>query len=427
MKTIRIFSIISIILLFNACQKDKLTHLSTKNTRNEYEISSPLVFATTDDAIAAINDSRKATKSYVEPFVSYAETVMQEDDYDKREYALQSESFGSILNSKGEVYMNGYYIRLIENGYLIASPDRINEIQSIISVDVNSLKTSDENLGVISPEKLYKISDYKDVYFYDSFNITDETISTKGIGDGAYLPGYYTSVNRSQMMHGFTFPRGSDQKVTFPGHDDIANDTKIHRENNVFVSNCGVKTKTMKKGALGIWTKFACNIEAGVTDIIIEETWSQKPSIALGWHDINETSFPGGRSAIIATKHVRGTYSGISNSTVANDCANALSWAKSEGLSIESVDGVRYMYSDSPIAYIRLKNLGGNLVYEKKAVIDFDIAPLEGGIAVSNAGMIHGNNFAPAKNCLLQNCNFYGYSEYNGMTRGSRVSYNINN
>lgn len=427
MKTIKIFSLISFILLFNACQKDELASPSIKNSSIEYEISSPLIFATTDDAIAAINAGKGATKSYVESFISYAETVMQEDDYDQREYALQSEAFGSILNSKGEVFMNGYYIRLIENGYLIALPDKVNDTHSITYVNVNSLNAPDMNLGVISPEKLYKISGYDGVYFYDSFNITDENIQTKGTTGVQFLDGYDTSVNRSQMINGFTFPQGSDQKVTFPGHDDIANDTKIHRENNVFVSNCGVKTKTMKKGALGIWTKFECNIEAGVTDIIIEETWSEKPSMTTGWYDINETSFPGGRSAVIATKYVSGSYSGVSNSTVASDCASALSWAKGKGLSIDAVDGVRYIYSNSNKVYIRLKNLGGELVYEKKYVIDFDMAPLDGGKTTSSKGMINGTNFAPTKNCLLLNCIMYGYSEYDGVKRGSRVSYNINN
>lgn len=427
MKFIKIYSLISIILLFNACNKEEQTNTSFKSTNIEYEISSPLIFATTDDAIAAINNCRSSTKSYMDPFVSYAETVMQENDYDKREYALQSESFGSILNSKGEVYMNGYYIRLIENGYLITLPERVSDTQSITYVDINSLKTSDVDFGVISPEKLYEISGYNDIYFYDSFNITNETVQTKGTADVDFLDGHDTSINRSEMMNGFTFPRGSNQKVTFPGHNDIANDTKIHRENNVFVSNCGVKTKTMKKGSLGIWSKFACNIEAGVTDIIIEETWSNKPSMNIGWHDINKTSFPGGRSAIIATKYVNGRYSSISNTTVANDCANALSWAKSKGLSIDDVEGVRYIYSNSDKAYIRLKNHGCELVYEKKYVIDFDIAPLERGIVTSSKGMINGRNFIPTNNCLLLNCVFYGYSEYDGVKRGSRASYNINN
>ena len=28
---------------------------------------------------------------------------------------------------------------------------------------------------------------------------------------------------------------------------------------------------------------------------------------------------------------------------------------------------------------------------------------------------------------VKHHCNFYGYSEYNGLSRGSRVRYNINN
>ena len=69
----------------------------------------------------------------------------------------------------------------------------------------------------------------------------------------------------------------------------------------------------------------------------------------------------------------------------------------------------------------------GDLVYEKKYGIDFDIAPIDGIRFTSNPGMINGLDFGPSRLCLLQNCVFYGYSEFDGVKRGSRASYNINN
>ena len=412
-----------------ACQKENsLIHTESKNMAiGKYEVSDPLVFATTDEARQAMRYDRSATKSYIESFVSYAETVMQEDEYENREYALQSESFGSILNANGEVLINGYYLRLIDNGYLITKPEYADKSLHISMVDKSLLKASQVDLGVNDPKKLYELTGYEDLFFYDSFNIVSNDITTKGMSGVQFLDGYDTNLTRSQMEHGFTFPQGSDQKVTFPGRDDIANDTKIHREDNVFVSNTGIKTKTMKKGALGIWTKFACNIEAAITDIVISESWNTKPNAAFGWYDINKTEYPGGRNVIIATKYVNGSYSGISNATVASDCANALTWAKSKGLSVDSIDGVRYIYSNDSDAITRLKNLGGDLVYEKKYVIDFDIAPIDGGRFTSKPGMINGLDFGPSRLCLLQNCVFYGYSEFDGVKRGSRASYNINN
>ena len=86
MKTIKIITSICIVGIMLACQKENsLIHTENKNMAiGKYEVSDPLVFATTDEARQAMRYDRSATKSYIESFVSYAETVMQEDEYENR-------------------------------------------------------------------------------------------------------------------------------------------------------------------------------------------------------------------------------------------------------------------------------------------------------------------------------------------------------
>lgn len=63
--------------------------------------SEPLTYASLEDMRNSIYSGSMDVKS--SDFISYAETVMQEDGYDDLPWSIRSEAFASILNVDGEV------------------------------------------------------------------------------------------------------------------------------------------------------------------------------------------------------------------------------------------------------------------------------------------------------------------------------------
>ena len=91
---------------------------SCNSITNEQRISSPLEFDSEKDLVAAIEANIDAvqTKASNDGFISYYETVMQEDGYDDRQNAIFSDAFGSILNQDGEVIYGNTLIKVGKTG-----------------------------------------------------------------------------------------------------------------------------------------------------------------------------------------------------------------------------------------------------------------------------------------------------------------------
>lgn len=108
----KVFSYLLIISLLAISCQEKTSIIETVNqVTPASESIPPLKFSSIDElqnTIYGIRDAAsiiEGTKAAfpVSDFVSYAETVMQEDGYDDRPNAICSEAFGSILNPDGEV------------------------------------------------------------------------------------------------------------------------------------------------------------------------------------------------------------------------------------------------------------------------------------------------------------------------------------
>jgi lipoprotein len=435
----KVFSYFLILLLFAVSCQEKTGIVETATRRTSaLESVSPLEFSSIDElqnTICGIRDAEsisKGTKAAfpMSGFLSYAETVMQEDGYDDRPNAICSEAFGSILNPDGEVIFGENMLKLCKYGILYAPKNKSSELKNIAEqqeLTAHMTKASDFLFSVDTNTQnmIFRIDGYDGIYFLDAFNLvaTDEDMeaiapSTKAVVDGVT---FVTDVTRKGLdLDGtYTIPNGGDQKNKFPSNNKIANDTKIYKENFAVYKESGVKTKTMKKKGL-IWNKFDCNITSAITDLVIRESWSYDSSTTLGWVDINTTKYKG-KSAVIATKLVSGLVNpAVSNATVIKDCAAAMEWGKQNGVSVSNVDGVRYIgTSDTKTAFTRIKD-DVRSVYDAKCTIQFNLEP-SGTLSADKS--TKGDLVIYNQQYRLEMVTFYGFSEYNGDKRGSRMRY----
>ena len=149
----------------------------------DYIISEPLHFDSVSDyqdCIEMINMGvSKNTKSEFK-FVSYLETVMAEDDYDSRPNAILSDSFGSILNSQGEVFIQTTLMKVGKLGILIGDAAKREQIEELACRDdFLPLCYLSENPYFEETERSYQITGYPNIYIFDSFNM----LSNKPEGD----------------------------------------------------------------------------------------------------------------------------------------------------------------------------------------------------------------------------------------------------
>lgn len=432
----KVFSYLLIISLFAISCQEKTSIVETANqVTPASESIPPLKFSSIDElqnTIYGIRDAAsiiEGTKAAfpVSDFVSYAETVMQEDGYDDRPNAICSDAFGSILNPDGEVVFGDYVLKVCDRGILYSFKRDIDKIRDIAEEQELSMRL----VGIPSSEFIiptdvetgtYKIADEDGIYFYDTFGLlsveddfekaTSDDIQTKA----TVIWAQEGTKTGSTYDREYVWPKS--QKNTFPSNSKVANDTKIYKQNFVVYSEAGVKTKTMKKKGL-IWNKFDANVTSGISDILIHEGGYKSVigNCPEGWLDINTANYPG-QSFVIATKVVgKSSQIPTANSSIASDCDKAIAWAKSNGKTIDKVDGVRYIANDmTEDTIVRLKDIVSTK-YDSKNTIIFNLKTESGSFSTSNGtfGKFKVNNGG----CRVDLITFYGYSEYNNECRGS--------
>ena len=131
-----------------------------------------------------------------------------------------------------------------------------------------------------------------------------------------------------------------------------------------------------------------------------------------------------GKTYTIATKKLSGQFTGISESSLINDCNQAITWAQSRGLNVSNVDGVRYINGGAQTtAFVRLKNKVLTATSDKLT----NFFNLEYGGRYGTSGSPSSN---PATNVRGQagyykifTVTMYGTSTYNGEEKGARMIY----
>lgn len=411
--------IASMLFLTMACQVE-IEPFDNPHKVFDSLVCEPLFFESSESARAMINNGH-ITKS--ESFISFKDAVMSQDGYDETPNAIFSERFGEILNADGEVYIGSCLLKLTNFGFLCAEreyEDLLREYGSKEFISSYYTPSSSFPIEVINPSRSYSTLDGC-VFFYDSFNLIEDHDGTSPFNssltrNSSYVVYEYDAeIDVYHLGHNYSYPP-SDQKHTFPSYPNIANDTKIYREDLVIYQESGVKTKTMKKTGI-IWNKFSNYNASGFGAVIIQEYTSGEHVPGTGWLDINETSYSGGGSFVIATKKVSGSSYIPSASVLDSDFNSAISWASTHGISLSGndLDGIRYLFNDSSYTFLRDHIVDG--VDEKKTILfnvdyqgTFTAAPSSLNIiAIYNSSYI------------IKTAAFWGYSIYNGEVKGSRT------
>ena len=128
------------------------------------------------DAIKAFDPDAPATRSLVTGFVSYYDSVMQEEDYDERPNAIFSEAFGSILNPEGEVIYGDTFLKVGLQGLFYGPVDVIENIRLLAkseNIDINSFEKV-----LVGDNEEYRFIDNPSIYLSDTFGMFSDSPSS---------------------------------------------------------------------------------------------------------------------------------------------------------------------------------------------------------------------------------------------------------
>ena len=438
MKIIHI-SILCLMLMFVSCSKSVNIETETDTHFNiEKGSSAPLHFA-------SINDIKEAMSSYKtksSDFISYADAVMSSDEYEEKTNAILSEAFGSILNKEGELMFDKYILKVCNFGILYSLTENYEELKELSAKDIKELKIdfcSDCTIPLNNPNMIFKAEGYDNVYIFDTFElftdnryipVTEIEVQTKVI-----IPYYFEQypVNGEELFQSgnnwnasYTIPAASEQKVTFPSNDEIANDTKIWRQNYGVAQTGGVKSKTMQKGVLGVWSKITAPVTAAVTNLFIQEDWKYDiPSLPIGWVSINETNY-NGQNYVIATKKLASGYNmdvTMNEVTLLSEIDSADDWARDGGVVFNSIDGIRYIGHNNNVM-VRLKNVVSS-EEAKKTTVDFNLdygGDFEIGSTASNPNLSADISYHTGSYKIF-GVSMFGSSVYDNFETGSQMIY----
>ena len=431
-----VFISVSIVMcLFMASCGKELAVNQEKETAEvvKNDLSRPLEFSSKEsllDAIKSFDPDAPATRSLVTGFVSYYDSVMQEEDYDERPNAIFSDAFGSILNPDGEVIYGDTFLKVGLLGLFYGPVDEIDRIRLMAesgNVDINSF-----DKVLVGDNEEYRFQGDPSIYLSDTFGLfsdsrssdTDAVVTRTDIATysdpaAGVIWGEVKTKKGGEMDNDYIWPRGSAQKTNFTSK--VVNDTKIYKQHYAgLYDESGVKTKTMKKKGI-FWNKFTADVTSAVTDVLIaEQGFELKQTPSYGWYDVSKTNYKG-ETFMIATKIVA-SYTGlpVNSKAVENECNAALIWAKQNGVDISDVEGVRYVVTSMPdISPVRLKN---KIVqkHDSKNTLIFNLLT-SGGTFYIDEGMVNGFKNKGTSPYSVDLVVYYGFSEYNGEKRGFKL------
>lgn len=400
---------------------------SCNSITNEQRISSPLEFDSEKDLVAAIEANIDAvqTKASNDGFISYYETVMQEDGYDDRQNAIFSDAFGSILNQDGEVIYGNTLIKVGKTGIFYGPVSETALIRQLAENEAPMLELfeKEQSPSKFEDDLAYLYISDKRIYMCDTFGLysdSSEDTPTDSLMTRAEAINWTKQGKKEgdKMDLVYVWPRhDKDQKNKFDSNSHIANDTKIYKQKFGPYKEAGVKTKTMKKNGL-FWKKFTADVTSAVTDVMIYEGGLGKAVDApLGWLDINKTHYKG-RSFMIATKVVN-SYGNIptGGNAIDAECNAALKWAKGRGASVSKIEGIRYVIKNDPEnCVVRLRDI---IVHKKdsKNTLIFKLETSQNFFYTDNGifNQLIINNSSYRVDIMF----LYGYSKYNGEIKGS--------
>ena len=380
-------------------------------------------FSSPEEVVSAMDNYSIKTRSD-DGFVSYLETVMEEPGYDDQPYAILSDAFGSLLNPNGELVFDNNLLHVSRYGILYGPYEKSDMIRNLSENEkLPSLCKSRGLYETLSNDKFYKVDGYEGIYLYDTFGVIDEE-NVSGIftrsNDGPYTGGLQriaiTSTSeevvfrwkqdnglwRENWSAKFTIPESGHQKQKFSSGKHC-NDTKIYHQDYGIATDTGLKTKTMKKRALGYWDKIKGDMEAGIIELSVFE--SLPSSLTASQGDICTIKF-GNKSYTVKNY-------GVGNHNLAY-YQQTLTWATVEKAVAEyNVDAVRYIDYLTKQAITFFPNL-----FVKK-----NTNKIEMNFRVPFGGYSQGPGYSDAKFYVIHQ-KIFGLTVRDNEIRGTEINYN---
>ena len=310
--------------LVASCSKEENEPMEDRqesSESSEWEVSAPIRFSDGDDLRAALAGYSESggvrSRAADDGFVSYLETVMEEPGYDDQPYAILSGAFGAILNSEGEVVFGDNLIHVSRHGILYGPVSESETIRDVAGrFDLLSLCAEQGYYAPADRDDFYKVNGYEGIYLYDTFGFVsgdeDGSVLTRS---GLPVPNKdckYNDMNETSVSLGFrpnssamggiwdkefTRPQSGDQKVKF-SDGKHCNDTKIYHQDYGIATDTGLKSKTMKKCALGYWDKIDGDMEGGIVLLAVYEYISQDDNTSKFVNGVSNISYGGKKFTI---------------------------------------------------------------------------------------------------------------------------------
>lgn len=454
MKNLSIICVFFCILTIS-CEKNITEILENSVQESTLSSSEPLEYASVEELINAIYSQNIDVRS--SDFVSYAETVMQEDGYDDLPWAINSVNFASILNSEGEVIFDDVFLKLCRYGIIYAPVTKIDNARNYALYDECTdlvQMTASIPSYLSDADCTFSFINDSDIYVYDTFGIISGT-DTNALDTKVLAPemvdykeyrfdqeDILVKDNKIKWKRDFNVANGSAQKNNFTSK--ICNDTRIFQDNYGVYSESGVVTKTMKKNVLGIWSKFENQVNAGIIDLVLcEEGVIIRRATVLPDHpynnfmDINKFKIDiagelANRELILATvtNYTESAVLNMTNGQYETLKENILNWARQKGVSITKLHGIRFYNDVNDRCYIRLDNEEFSGVEKDMRVLVnyfWGGAQINGHDSLLGSGITGGTDIDGKTHPYhVQKVTMYGSSEYGGEERGSRLFYNYN-
>ena len=369
------------------------------------------------------------TKSASGDFLSYAETIMKEPGYDDRENVILSERFGMILNPVGELEFSNYLLKVSPVGILFGTIAQRNDIVRL-SQDSTILSLCNGTVSIpeISSEAIFHtIKGYDGIVLFDTFGLIDASNGsgivepeTKSVSKNLinYPRNSFDLHFQVSWNAEFTVPPSGKQKVKF-SDEDFCNDTKIYQQDYAVTSDGGLKTKTMRKRALGIWKKYSNQLEGGIINFSILESGNFS-DINGQSYDISEVKYNGQKKTIYTISRRGNDLQAVDRMNLSSLITAGNSAAKSHGIK-EEIDAVRFVISDTE-AITRFPNDITSGTFEK-IELNWPVS-FGGSVKTPNSYILGGKSKIRSQgNYHVAHTTIYGQSTIENETRGSKMTY----
>ena len=173
LRTVTVVTLVLTTML--SCEKSVKSPDVINSDSNVNIFSEPLKFCSEDELVAAIESQFDGfkTKSTEDNFVSYYETVMQEDGYDERTNAIFSDALGSILNQDGEVIFGETLMKIGKTGVFYGPVSEASQVRRLAdsSAPLKELFDKEEKSSLFDDVLLYRYVQDTRIYMCDTFGL----------------------------------------------------------------------------------------------------------------------------------------------------------------------------------------------------------------------------------------------------------------